>query len=190
MLIGVVLLAVGVWVGWKPVDQWSQGVYWYQYKPTYFVMQDLKHGNGQPAPANNLLDDSDAWRGWLMVRTSDLARVALDELLRREKRGKLPADYRREIDEMELANMSSSATPPVADDLNEDLVSRLADGKLPADVEAKFYQRAIAPTLSVPPVVMRWDDVVFNVNVQSSIPVCKDQLRIITAYRSIRLDGN
>ncbi|MGD0139222.1 MAG: hypothetical protein ABSD28_10115 [Tepidisphaeraceae bacterium] len=188
VITGLVLLSVALAVSWSPVENWSQSIYWYQYRPTFLVMQDLEHGNGRPAPANNPLER--AWgHGWLSERV-DLARVALDELLRRDKLGKLSPEYRHQIDEMALADLSVPITAPVQYYLNDELGDRLIAGKLTADEQATIYRRAIAMTLSARPIVMQWDDVPIRVRFQTCLPSSsRNDLGIEARYKSVRIDG-
>lgn len=187
ILIGVVLLAVAPSITWRPVGDWWQSIYWYRYRSTSSVMQDLRHGSGQPPPANNPFE-SQNWfsHGWLSEEV-DLARVALDELLRRDKAGKLSPEYRCEIDEMALATMSAPITTPVQYYLHNELIERLIAGKLPAEKEAAIYQHAVTIGLSAQPVVMLWDVVPVKINFQTR--VFNGGLGAEVTYKAVRIDG-
>jgi hypothetical protein len=187
---GLVLLVVAPVICWNPVENWSHSVYWYQYRPTSWVMGDLKHGSGQPAPANNPLDRRAFFgHGWLSENV-DLARVALDELLRRDKLGKLSPEYRQEIDELAMANMSAPITTPVQYYLNDELNDRLIEGRLTAEEQATIFQRAVTMTCSAGPTVMLWDDVPVRIGFQTCLPNSSHNgWGIEATYKSVRIDG-
>jgi hypothetical protein len=146
-VIGTVVVMIGVGVSWTPVQRWAGSVYWYQYRPTFLVMRDLKNGSGLPCPMNDPLDVPMSTHGWLSEEV-DLARCALDELLRREKRGALSPTYRHEIDELALAKLTVKETTPVECYLRQQLVDRAVEGKLTAEEQANFYQRVVSVELS------------------------------------------
>ncbi|MDB5290143.1 MAG: hypothetical protein JWL69_1384 [Phycisphaerales bacterium] len=150
-------------------------------------MQDLKHGTSQPPPANNPLESqyNSFSHGWLSEEV-DLARVALDELLRRDKEGKLSPQHRHEIDKMALATMSAPITTPVQYYLAEELSDRLISGKLPAEDQATIYQNAVTMGLSARPVVMQWDAVPVSLTFQTRLP---RRLYVEVTYKSVRIDG-
>jgi hypothetical protein len=172
------------------MERWWQSIYWYQYRPTYLVMQDLKNGNGRPIPPNAPLElTMFDGHGWLSEQV-DLARVALDELLRRDKVGKLSPKYRRQLDEIALANVSVPVTAPVQYYLNNEISDRLAAGKLTAEQQEKIYQHAVTVTLSTQRLVMQWDDVPIRIKFQTCLPDCSNRgWEAELTYKSVRIDG-
>lgn len=183
IFVGLVLAAAGIALSWRPVNDWSSSIYWYQYRPTYFVMQDLKHGDGLPPPANHP-------RYQLRYQVAsisddvDLARVALDELLRRDKAGTLPKKYREQIDEYALANLSRPATTAaVQEHLDEELVERLFAGKLSVDHKFATFQKALVASMTTDPFVMRWDAVPLRIS------FAPNGLQASVAFKSIHIDG-
>jgi hypothetical protein len=184
---GLVLLATAPAISWRPMAAWSGSFYWYQYRPSFLVMRDLERGSGLPPPANNPLTPQYMYtHGWLRERV-DLARVALDELLRRDKAGKLSADDRHQIEEMEIANLSTSFTNPVQWYLNEDFSDRLAAGTLSPDERAKFISHAINLDLLADPIVMQWDDVPIQIRSKASLP--NSGWDIAVTFVSASIDG-
>jgi len=186
IVVGMVFLIAAVAVAWRPVLRWSQWVYWYQYRPTFLLMRDLRNGNGKPAPPNNPLIM--AFRhGWLSEEV-DLARVALHELLRSDKDGKLSAEYRHEIDEMEIANLGLPKTSPVQYDFDFDLSNRLAAGTLTPDEQAKIYQAAVTVDAHAQPLVMQWDDVPIQLHFKTLLPEVSTWA-VTIRYISVQIDG-
>jgi len=153
-------------------------------------MQDLKHGSGQAPPVNNPLDQQfSSSHGWLSEQV-DLARVALDELIRRDKAGGLAPEYRHQIDEMALASAFSPITAPVQFYLNDELNARLGSGKLTPQEQAKIYQGAVTVSLATEPVVRQWNEVPVRVKLQTRLPRgTKDPWQIAVTYKSLRVDG-
>jgi hypothetical protein len=154
-------------------------------------MQDLKTGNGLPPPANNPLELSYS-HGWLRERV-DLARVALYELLRRDRLGQLSPADRHTIDEMALANLTSQPfTTPVQCYLDEELSNRLITGKLTPEEQAAFYQRALLMELAVRTEAIRGMPVPVRVRFQAFLPdnmTNNTGWEIVTTYKALRIDG-
>jgi hypothetical protein len=149
-------------------------------------MRDLKRGSNLPPPTNYPSFQTTT-NGWLRERV-DLARVAFDELIRREKAGKLSDDYRHQIEELEIANLSAPVTNPVQWYLDEDLSDRLAAGRLSPDQKANFFDQAVTMHLSADPLVMQWDDVPIQIRSQASLP--DSRWDIAATYVSACIDGN
>ena len=75
IVVGLGLLIAAFAISESSLRGWSWSIYWYQYKPTSEVMQDLKHGSGSSPPVNNPLERGMFFtHGWLSERV-DLARV-------------------------------------------------------------------------------------------------------------------
>jgi len=155
-------------------------------------MQDLRNGSGQSAPAGNPLELNmrEFTHGWLSEKI-DLARVALDELQRRDRRGKLSAKYRHQIDELALANLNIPVRTPVQIYLDRELGDRLIAGKLTADEQAKIYKGAVTMILSARPVVMQWNDVPIKIQFNTRLPNgSQNALSVEAIFKSVRIDGN
>jgi hypothetical protein len=154
---------------------------------TSAVMQDLKHGSGSSPPVNNPLERGMFFtHGWLSERV-DLARVALDELLRRDRLGKLAPAYRHEIDDMALATQIAPFTAPVRYYLSLQLNDRLIQGKLTKGEEATFYRRAIVLSLAARLHIIQGDDVPVSLRYQTALPV--GAWEIVTTCTSVQVDG-
>ena len=187
---GVLLVAASPVCSWNPVARWQQSIYWYHYRPASMLMYDLRHGSGLPPPPNNPLEPKSFWNhGWPEEQV-DLARVALDELLKRDEDGKLSARYRHEIDKMALANLYSPVGAPLEHDLDVELTKRLWTRKLSIEEQARIYKNAVALTLAAQPTVIRWDPVPVDIQVVTRLPGRDTAgLRVDANYRSVRIDG-
>ena len=90
----------------------------------------------------------------------DLARVALEELLRREAVGQLPEPFRNELVELGLAVQKSVPDlTPVQYDLLDYLSNRVVAGDLSDDQKTRFYQAATSSNLAVRAIVIDGDQV-------------------------------
>ena len=186
--VGVVLLLVSLTISWNPIASWWQSIYWYHYRTNSQLMHDLKSGSGLPSPANNPLETS--WsNGWRQQQV-DLARVALYELLARDKAGKLSAEHRHEIDELALANLYSPVSGAARYALDGELTARLSSGKLTLDQQATIYKNAIAMTLAAQRVVVQWDSIPIQIDLRTCLP--RDSgggFNVQTTYLSLGIDG-
>ncbi len=139
------------------------------------------------APENNPLERYFT-HGFLSEKV-DLARVALHELLLRDKAGRLSVEYRRQIDEMCLANLGLPITTPVQYYLDEELSDRLQAGKLTSAQVAKIHN-TITVSISCPPTVMQWNRVPLDVKINENHPRGSSNRRSFEIiYKSVRIDG-
>jgi len=133
---------------------------WYQFRPTSWVMNDLRTGSGLPPPkVNTPITRVTMGHGWVRERV-DLARIALEELRRREKAGRLSESFRNQLVEMGLAVQRSAPNlAPVQYDLLDYLSERMVAGDLTADQQARFYRPATDARLTARAVVIEGDEV-------------------------------
>ncbi len=98
-----------------------QSVNWYQYKPTYFVLWDLK--------SPSAIDVQRAWT----------------ELIARDQAGSLSAASRDAMVRFALARQANGPTPPAALDnaVVDYLAARCTAGDLPADQQNKFFDQSV-----------------------------------------------
>ena len=183
--LGLLLVVFSVMWSWKPTMYWWDSIYWYQYRPTSMLMDDLKRGAGMPPPDNYPLQVMAFSHGW-PDEEADLGRAALEELIERDQAGRLSAQYRHEIDEMAVANFFSPARAPVGYFLAQELTHRLASGKLTAEEQAKIYKDSVAVTFAVDPMVIQWSPPPLQIGVKTRLP---GGLCVETTYPSIRIDG-
>src|SRR5262245_60323394 len=124
-----------------------QGVNWYQYKPTYFVVRDL----GSP--------------------TLGVSMRAMTELARRDGAGTLAESYQNQIVERALKEQIAATPSPIASQLVDFAAKRFAVGKLSDQQMQKLLQQTCSLTLDVRPTVALGDDVPFRINVRARTPV-------------------
>ncbi|HZL37738.1 MAG TPA: hypothetical protein VFC78_20645 [Tepidisphaeraceae bacterium] len=184
---GALLIVGGIAISVNPIMRWWSSIYWYQYRQTASVFRDLKEGNGKPAPENNPLE-AESWytHGW-MIEQVDLARVAFDELQRRDLAGKLTAGQRREITELELANEDGAIVAPAQYYLNKDLYDRAAAGTLNVDEQRTFFDRIAAFSVASRPVVAAGHAVPIRIRYHTAM--FPSPWEIVTTIKSVRIDG-
>jgi len=164
---------------------------WYQFHPTAWIMHDLRTGTGKPAP-NVLtpLTSRNFGHGWASERV-DLARVAFEELLRRDKAGGLSEEYRNEIVELGLAvQQPGPQMAPVQYDLLTYLGDRAIAGDLSHDQEDRFYKPALDVVLTARPIVLQGDAIPVRFAMRRSwaSPGVGWQMDFI--FSSIEIDGH
>lgn len=130
-------------------------------------MDDLKHGQNRRPPANDPISLEYIETHGRLSETVDLSRVALDELLKRDKLGKLSLEYRHEIDDVAIANLSPPFTSPVQYDFGNELFQRLSDGKLTVDQQSRMYRNAVTLRLDARPVIALGDNVPLRLRCQN-----------------------
>jgi hypothetical protein len=179
---------------WNGVAAWWQSIYWYQYTPTSRLLSDLKNGNGLPAPQNNPYDPQAMMgHGWIMEEY-DLARIAFHELQQREKSGILPTAARQQMDDLAFSYLGGVAPRgPAPYLLEEELATRLAEGKLAPELRVRILQNAVALTLRADPTVVQWDAIPIHIGVTTRLPRAgggQDGIFIVHLnYLSVRIDG-
>jgi hypothetical protein len=140
-----------------------QTVDWYQYKPTYFVMQDMD----STAPGTS--------------------GRAMTELRRREKAGELSASDQNQLVERALKQQVAAKPAPIATALMDFAARQFADGKLSAQQRKKLLSQTILLTLDVRPTVVVGDDVPFRISTSARVPT----LWTVTLRRgAVTVDGN
>jgi hypothetical protein len=118
----------------------------------------------------------------------DLARVALDELLRREGAGHLPDRDRNAIVELGLGVQQSWPNlSPVQYHLLDYLNDRILAGDLSAEQLDRFYRPALAEKLSVRPVVFAGEDVPIRVGMDRAW-ACGGNWLVEYTYQSAQVD--
>jgi len=165
----------------------ANAVNWYHFRSAASVMQDLKTGSGRPPPKIRTRVTSATWsHGWVRERV-DLARVAFEELLRREKAGNLPDQYRKEIAELGLAIQQTWPNmTPVQYDLLDDLSERAAAGLLTSEQQARFFQPADNVQLKVRPIVIEGDEIPFELT--RPLWGLSGQWMVSYRYESVQID--
>ncbi len=119
-----------------------RSVNWYQYKPTYFVLWDLK----SPSAV-------DVQRAWT-------------ELIARDQAGSLSAASRDAMVRFALARQANAPTPPTALDnaVVDYLAARCTAGDLPADQENKFFDQSVRTALLLRTTVVFGDRLPYGVS--------------------------
>jgi hypothetical protein len=191
---GCMGIALAVGTVWQPTRIFVQTTNFYQWKPTFMVMRDLRTGSGRPSPGvDTPLTRSigNTGHGWVRERV-DLARIAFEELLRRDKAGKLSATYRHEIEEMALASQTPNSQIPLWWDLSDYLSERMIAGDLSADQQARFYQRSATLTLNVRPTILLGDDVPIRMKHEIYLPCPKGEVEWLanTTCKSLKVNGD
>ena len=187
---GLLLVSAAVTVSCSPVRQWSATAYLYPYRPTYLVMRDLRDGEGQPPPANAPSKYFPmSGHGWVSEQV-DLARVALDELLRREQVKQLSPDYRQQIDQLALSDLHRPITTPGQFYLRQNLGDRWMAGRLPAAELDQLYRAAIHVRLETDREVWQWNEVPLRLRCRCDLPNGSTGHWTLTAhYGSVEIDG-
>lgn len=170
LAIGLACAVIAPLICWKPLSRWASVVYWYPYRPTFLVIDDLESGRGLPAPRGSPLD-REIWlsHGWLSEQV-DLSRVAMDELHRRDKLNQLSVAQRHKIDEIALASLARPMTTAGDCYLNDELSGRLAAKKLTSQEEHAVYSRAVTLSLTARPQVMQWEPVRIQLQAKTRLP--------------------
>jgi hypothetical protein len=139
ILLGVVLI---IWQ--TPL---LQSVNWYQFKPTYFVLWDLK----SPSAV-------DVQRAW-------------SELIARDQAGSLSAGSRDAMVRFALGWQANGPTPPAALDnaVVDYLAARCTAGDLPADQQNKFFDQAVRTSPLVRARVVSGDPLPYGVSYLVSV---------------------
>ncbi|HET6247372.1 MAG TPA: hypothetical protein VFE47_06680 [Tepidisphaeraceae bacterium] len=163
MLIGLGLLfalaAAFSFVIREPIEQELQTTDWYTYRSTPAVMQDLKTGTGKPVPDyTTRFHGMQGWHGWIREEF-DLARLALDELLAREKAGRLSPSERDEIFDQGIAAEWAKDETPVQYYLLDYVASRAGSGDVTPEQLEQFYRPAFSPQFRARARVLEGDKV-------------------------------
>ena len=163
----------------------------YSNAATREVLDDLRGGEGKPPPATTPWEDFDmSGHGWIEEGT-DLARVAMQELTRRDKLGLLSPADQREIDRLALADLASPIKAPGQFYIHEYLGDRWLNGKLSSDELTELYKAAIRPSLKTDRVVTQWNEVPLRFECDCFLPGRRyGQWELLAHYKGIRIDGN
>ena len=139
-----------------------QGVSWYQYKPTYFVMKDL--------------DSS-------FLGTSS---KAMRELERREKNWELSAAYLDQLVERALKEQAAATTGPNTAQLVDLAARQFAAGKLTEPQKQKLLQQTMQLALQIRERVVLGDPIPYRVNERARTP---SRWWVRVAGGTVNLDG-
>ncbi|HET6247218.1 MAG TPA: hypothetical protein VFE47_05905 [Tepidisphaeraceae bacterium] len=131
----------------EPLDRKLETTDWYRYRPTRWVLQDLKTGTGKPVPGYTMQFSGIIMRhGWVREEP-DLARVALNELLKREKNGQLSRSERDQIFDQAIQAEWQRDETPVQYYLFEYVGRRVSSGDVTHEQIERFYQPVFSPKL-------------------------------------------
>jgi hypothetical protein len=170
LTVTVILLSAAALVPtiWRGVNDRTANINWYAWHSTSSVLNDLRTGSGKPKPnIGERLEYPGSGHGWV-EEDVDLARVALDELIRREENGNLPVSYRNQIIAIALSTLSKRPTTPVDYHLREYLSQAEDAGNLSAEQKAAFFDSMTVMTFSVRPRVSFGADVPLQITVAES----------------------
>jgi hypothetical protein len=136
-----ILLLVGGFLGSLAADEFDD-IDWYQFRPTFWVMHDLR-----------LSSAGDAYRAML-------------ELKRREQGGSLSSKDEQQIVEIALADQATRSQSQLTSELISFLEAQYIAGHLTDSQKTLFGQQAISLKLHVRPIVVlgNWVPFVFNEN--------------------------
>jgi len=183
------LAAMLLFVAVRSAMEVVSAINWYQFRSTTLVMQDLRTGSGRPPPNRNTPLSTQGMGHGSPEERVDLARVALDELLRREKAGHLPEQDRNAIAELALGVQQSwPKLSPVQYHLLDYLDERIVAGDLTAEQQDRFYGPALDEQLTVRPVVLAGDDVPMRLALKHAWAFRGNWL-VDFKYQSVDVDG-